>query len=217
MIRKLLKLAILLLVVAVSGSFWYARTSRHCDGNPIYPLSLVVGGEVVRQGIHDDLYRSDRFPGHHIPDDIQSNLDANKWGTLWDGLGDPLPTIGGEDTKLGGWGPVWGVVMVPSVLFCVAWSLLKRRWDVLVWLIGWGVSVWLFPFPTWARFVLPCVMCGCVGTGIMLEFMDTRLRGRLFHSSGNNTDKVYWSDATDFTSWECEPEVMSDVNNGYDL
>ncbi len=171
MIRKLAILLSFLLVAGASGSPWYLRT-YHFKGNPVHPLTLVWRGEVIAQGIPDAVYRSDRFPGHHIPPEIKGKLDANKWGTVLESWTlDPWEHIA-ESGKMGGMGAVLSVLCVPALVGALAFGVLRRRWDVVVFVVCWGVSYALFPFPTWARFAMPAIIPVLVALAVTMEECD---------------------------------------------
>lgn len=170
MIRKLGILLTFLIMVGVLGSFWYVRTYMG-TGNPVFPLSFVWQDEIIFQGRQDPIYRSDRFPGHHIPDELAEDLERDKWGTILEGFRDPWQYIA-ESSKIGGYGAVLCVVGLPCLLFTIASSFLSRRWGLVIFIACFFLSFALFPFPTWGRFSIPHLIPLLVCIGCTLEAVD---------------------------------------------
>lgn len=173
MLRKLATLTAFLIVIGVSGSGWYVRTYLQ-TGNPVWPLSFVWNDEIIFQGVPDPKYRTDRFPGHHIPDGLKDRLEQDKWGTiLYSWRHDPWENMC-EACKWGGVGAVLAVFGVPAVIITICSYCMRRRWGIITFIACWLFSYALFPFPTWARFSLPVLTVVLVCIGSMLEVISDK-------------------------------------------
>ena len=173
MIRKLYHILLFFAVVATVGGFWYVRAAG-LKANPVWPLTLVWRGEVVFQGIQSPLYRTDQYPGHHIPDDIKADLERDKWATVFKSwVTDPWGPMA-ESSKSGGFGPVLGAICIPALAMTLAIAFVRRRpdWRVGMFVLCWAVSYAVFPFPIWARFAMPAMTVLLVALGYVMEYID---------------------------------------------
>lgn len=164
---KLLTTLLLIAVLAVSGCFWYARNYA-LTGNPVFPMQVKVGDKMIFEG-ESGFYDSRTFPWHHIPDWLQADLDERHWQTVLTTAFDPWPRQD-EGNKVGGFGPVFGVLMMPAIPIALLLSA-RRKEDtaVLYFLVAVLVPFIAFPQHTWARFILPTVLAGFVSLGYVLK------------------------------------------------
>lgn len=169
MIRKVAYALLFLACVAASGgsSYWQNWRDRQ---NPFYPFNLKIGERVLLRGIGDELYNIGNFPWHHVPDDLQERLDDNHWKTVFGSCFDPNLIVT-QDVKIGGWGPVFGVICVPAVLFAFMWAARREDWAMIWFLLAMIVPYVLFPQHTWGRFLLPVIPAGLVSLSYVLERM----------------------------------------------
>lgn len=164
---RILTTLLFVVVLAASGCFWFAR-NYHLTGNPVYPFQVMVGDKMIFEG-KSAFYDSRTYPWHHIPDWLQTNLDERHWSTVMTGAFDPWPRMD-EGNKVGGFGPVFGVLMVPAIPIALLLSA-RRKEDTAVLYLLLAVLVPFIAFPqhTWARFILPTVLAGFVSLGYVLK------------------------------------------------
>lgn len=159
-----------LLVVILAGSFWYVRTAIYAPShNPVYPIQIQYGDTIILKGI-DSSYRSQVFPWHHIPEDLRDRLDRSHVLTVLEGALDPWGLMN-QGPKHGGFGPVFGVLLLPAAAVSLLWAAWRREWGVVV-LVGCLVVSFALMPPhghTWSRFILPVTLVGFVGFAYILR------------------------------------------------
>jgi len=158
-----------LITLIACSAFWYAR-AYYFTGNPVYPMQVSdSAGNVILPGAGADLDMK-VFPWHHIPDWLKAKLDERHWTTVFLGAFDPWGGMN-EESKWGGFGPVFGVMMLPAIPCSLVIALRRKEWGFLMLMLCVAVPFVLFPQHTWARFIMPVVVAGMLGMArIMKEF-----------------------------------------------
>ena len=155
-----------LVTLILSASFWYAR-DYYFTGNPVYPLQISWGDEIILKG-YDPALDTKVFPWHHIPDWLQTRLDERHWWTVFQGAFDPWMGMH-EGQKLGGFGPVLGVMMIPAVPVALLLAVRRKEWGFLILMSCILVPFVAFPQHTWARFIMPVVIGGALSLSYILK------------------------------------------------
>ena len=161
-------LALFLAPVIALGSYWYLR-DWVTYGNPVYPVTVHVAGIEV-------------FPGRGSVSDFVLNgqeptlLRGKPWPyqVLRSWIQERPGRSYSFDTLLGGFGPIWPFVAVPA-LAVFAWWCLRRRRDLLYWLVLPFCAVFLLqPARWWSRFTIMFLGLGLLAIGWAVD----QLRGR---------------------------------------
>jgi hypothetical protein len=154
-----------ILPVILLGGYWYIKNWIVYD-NPVYPMEISILGKTIFKG----LYRGIIEPAP----EIISKLSF--WGRpvyVW------LENIRYYlyDSRLGGLGPVWFILFLPSVIFFIINAATDRNFSRLGLSIVFIVAFLFYPRNWTPRYVIFIVAFGAVSFGWLLSYLggDRRL------------------------------------------
>ena len=104
---------------------------------------------------------------------------GSEWPLVLDGFFDPQTYMAGGN--IGGWGPVWTILMLPAIPIVLIFAILKRKWTLVVLFILLILPFFLFRYNhTFVRYHLQLLAVGTTSFGIILtSFRHTRIRRSL--------------------------------------
>jgi hypothetical protein len=146
-------LALIVLVAAVIGSYWYVRNTV-VFGNPVYPFARKAAGHSIPIIVLFQNLQLAAMPYY------QRVLAP--WVETRAVAGTDLYSL---DSTWAGFGPIWFVLGVPSIVAAIVATLTKRRWDAAAMLLIGVTAFLLFPgnfIVRFSLFVLP-LMSAAVG------------------------------------------------------
>ncbi len=159
-VKPLVLFAVMLLVTSgLFGLFWYIR-SWVVWGNPLYPLSVSFLG-ISFPGEWSDLsligYSPD-FPEQAL---LPRLLNVWKEKEAWYG------TFYLADSKNSGFGPLWYIILFPSVLFSCVYALLKKNMTYLFFLLGFLVLFLCMPGNVLPNYTIFLIFVGSIAFSIL--------------------------------------------------
>lgn len=105
------------------NGYWYLDNYRH-TGNPLWPLDLSIGP--LR--FHGPFSLSG-YSQWYTPEELRNQSVLKQWWAVWKEIGSYYTW----DSKLNGFGPIWFVIGLPSILI---WGILKRNSRFLLLIIA---------------------------------------------------------------------------------
>ncbi|MDN5344290.1 MAG: hypothetical protein PWQ18_401 [Clostridia bacterium] len=136
------------------GSFWYLRNWL-AYGNPLFPFTFSVLGHTLwpGQGTVADLVMVKNTPPELV--------GLSTWQQLlrsWQETGEPYTF----DQRLGGFGPQWLYLELPSLAVTLGLALARRQHRPLLILLPLVLLLWLQPSPWWTRYTIFIVGAGAL-------------------------------------------------------
>lgn len=102
------------LLSGLINSYWYLDNYRH-TGNPLWPLGLSIG-PLHFQGP----FALSGYSQWYTPEELRNQPVLKQWWTVWKEE-DSYYTW---DSKLNGFGPIWFIIGLPSILM---WVIMERK------------------------------------------------------------------------------------------
>jgi hypothetical protein len=176
--RQVIAIAgIVLVPILALGSYWYVRDWVEY-GNPVYPITVQVGGielfpgrgsvaDTVLQKSAPPAFRNDPWPLQVL----------RSWATERPGRSYTF------DARFGGYGPIWPLLALPA-LAAFAWWCLRRRRDLLYWVVVPFTAVFLLqPARWWTRFTIMFLGLGLLALGWAVDQLRGRTSGRVLQGA----------------------------------
>lgn len=161
---------VVLVLVLVSGSFWYIRTWINW-GDPIYPARLEILGVTIGSGplLLSHLSR--------LPSSLVGSTPAVRIAKSWLNQAHTVA----YDQRLGGFGLLWPALEIPALIAFIVLLIARRRWLIVVnFLVPFGLMYLLSPDKWWARFSIILLAPGAIALVYVIEQLRVRwLRGAL--------------------------------------
>ncbi len=156
-------LAILLLAILINGVWIYARNWA-AYGNPVRPYHVVIAGKTIFPGERS-------FQSHVAPDLLNwvyTKLKDKSWlGKLYYTWSEPVEGIS-YDGRLGGFGPIYFILLLPAMLASWITALLLRRWKYLLVALMFALALLaIHPMAWWSRYSVFFVAAGILGYAFM--------------------------------------------------
>ncbi|NOZ69465.1 MAG: hypothetical protein GXP46_09560 [Deferribacteres bacterium] len=151
-----------LLPVLLMGAYWYAK-NWVLYGNPVYPMEITIFNITLFKGLYSGMVES-------APRVINQLSPLQRPLYVW------LENIRYYlyDSKLGGLGPVWFILFLPSVVFSIAYAVIKKRKDYLAVCIVFAAAFLLYPRNWNPRYVIFIAGLGAVSFGLVMEYFHKR-------------------------------------------
>lgn len=151
-----------LIPVFLLGGYWYIK-NWVIYGNPVYPMEISIFNMTIFKGLFKGLIEP--------PPEIIKSLS---WFTrplyVWsENISHYL-----YDSRLGGLGPIWFILFLPSIVFSVVYAIIRKRFSLL------GVSMiiiitfLLYPRNWTPRYVIFVTGLGAISFGVALEYFGRR-------------------------------------------
>jgi hypothetical protein len=166
-------IAIFIGVTLLLGSYWYIR-NWITTGNPTGSFEVeflgwkFFSGEKVWQDVIFNPVNAGR-----LYDAVRS---GSEWPIVLDGFFDPQTYMSGGN--IGGWGPVWTMLMLPAIPIVFVLSCIKRKWTIVAFFILLIFPYFMFRYNhTFTRYHLQFLVAGTTSFGIILTMLSrTRIR-----------------------------------------
>jgi hypothetical protein len=178
-------LAVVLIFLAVSfayGSYFYLR-NWILTGNPTGIYHVEIAGTTFFEGTEDV---SSHFNWELMPSSLYQALkEGSEWPIVLDGFYDPQ-VVFTQGNRIGGWGAVWTILLLPAIPIALFWALIRKRWRVIAVIAVCLLPYFLFKYNhTWLRYHLIVLVSGTVAFGYIISLLErTRLREVLLASAG---------------------------------
>lgn len=155
-------LSLLLMPVLVFGGYWYVK-NWIIYGSPVYPMEISIFNVTIFKGLYGGII--DPSP------DIINNLPflVRPWYVWKEKVAYYL-----YDSRLSGFGPLWFILFLPSVVFSVGYALMKKKYAYLFVIVVLLAAFMLYPRNWNTRYVIFIVAMGSLSFGTALEYFDER-------------------------------------------
>jgi len=119
--------------VLLMGCYWYIKNWVLYD-NPVYPMEVAILGKVIFKGLYKGIIEP-------VPDIINRLSFFTRPVYVW------LENIEYYlyDSRLGGLGPIWFILFIPSLAFSLLHAAKNRRYHFLSIAVVVGVVLFLYP------------------------------------------------------------------------
>jgi len=163
-LTKSLKMYILsfLLPVVLLGGYWYMK-NWIVNNNPVYPMQISLFGTTIFKGLYKGIVEP--------PPEIMNRLSyITRPLYVW------LENIQYYlyDSRLGGLGPIWFIIFLPTILFSVLYSAVKKKYDFLVLSAIFIGTFLLYPRNWTPRYVIFIVGFGALSFGFAVNTFGDR-------------------------------------------
>jgi len=160
-------IAALLIALLLNGAWMYVR-NWVALGNPVHPFIVKIGNKVIFKGqLGLEVHASRELLGQDYDKIMGFPLPAR----LYYSWSDPKPRIA-YDSRLGGFGPVFFTLMLPSAIASLIIALILRRWRFLfvnAVLAAPLLSISSLAF--WPRFVIFFTAAGMLGFAFIQGYL----------------------------------------------
>jgi hypothetical protein len=142
------------------GGYWYGK-NWIAYNNPVYPMEITILGKTIFEG----LYKGFVEPAPQIINEL-SYLTRPVY--VW------MENIQYYmyDSRLGGLGPLWFILFLPSILFTFIYSLIKRRYDLLSVILIFIVAFMMYPRNWTPRYVMFIIGLGALSFGCAMNYFS---------------------------------------------
>lgn len=151
-----------LIPVLFMGGYWYIK-NWIIYGNPVYPMEISVFNNTIFKGLYQGIIEP-------APGIINKLQPVTRPLYVWlDKVEYYL-----YDSRLGGFGPIWFILFLPSIVFAFVYALMKRRYRFILLLII-GASAFLMYPRNWnPRYVIFIVGFGALSFGLVFDYFQQR-------------------------------------------
>ncbi len=153
------------LPVVLGGGYWYLR-NWIVYGNPVYYVDVSIFNVSIFKGLEKNWVEA-------APQAIENLNYATRLVHVW------LERVGYYmyDSKFSGFGPLWFILFLPSILFSVIYGVAKKKNNLLFVIFVFLVAFALYPRNWITRYVIFIVGMGALSFGIVLEYFHEREKG----------------------------------------
>ena len=165
------------------GGYWYLR-NWVLYNNPVYPVEVSLFNITLFEGMHKG--------AANTADAVNAVMNVKTWGQ--DVIIDPVPEIINNlsplrglfyvwiekikyyiyDSRLGGFGPVWFILFLPSLVFSLAHGIKRKRYNFLFISAVLILTFILYPRNWNTRYVIFIVGLGALSFGLALDYFNRR-------------------------------------------
>ncbi|MCX6644942.1 MAG: hypothetical protein NTY09_01075 [bacterium] len=171
-----------LMVSFAYGSYFYLR-NWVLTGNPTGMYHVEFAGITFFEGTEET---SVHFSRDLLSATLYDALNSgSEWPIVLDGFYDPQMDFS-QGNRIGGWGAVWTVLLLPAIPFALIWALIRKKWRVIAIIAVCLLPYFLFKYNhTWLRYHLVVLAAGTVAFGYILSLLGrTRVRRLLLAAAG---------------------------------
>jgi hypothetical protein len=151
-----------ILPVLLLGGYWYIK-NWVVYGNPVYPIAISLFGVTLFKGLYQGIIEPP-------PEIINSLSYLTKPLYVW--LENTKYYL--YDSRLGGLGPVWFILLLPSLIFSWAHAYTKKNYNYFVIFIIIAAAFALYPRNWTPRYVIFLAGLGALSFGFVLERFSRR-------------------------------------------
>jgi hypothetical protein len=146
------------------GSYWYIK-NWVLYGNPVYPMEIAVFDITIFKGLYKKML-----------DPLPSLIENSSYFTRLFHVWTEKVEFYLYDSRLSGFGPLWFILLLPSLLFAFFNSLIKRRYNWLFISLILIVTFAVHPRNWTTRYTIFMVAFGAVSYGYVIDFFGKRSR-----------------------------------------
>jgi hypothetical protein len=162
--------ALFLAPALLMGGYWYAK-SWYLYGNPLWPFQIAFAGVTVFPGTLSAMATL----GMVAPEEIKG---LTALGKVWMSWREPVAAYD-YDAQLGGLGPFWFILALPSLYYTARWAVSERNTRLLLlFLAVAGMFLW-HPDNWWSRFTIFIAAIGAIAFVIVRSAQEDQGTARL--------------------------------------
>ncbi len=146
------------------GGYWYIK-NWFLYGNPVYPMEISFLNTTIFKGLYSGIIDP-------APEIMERLSPFKRLIYVW------LEKVNYYlyDSRFSGFGPIWFIISLPSIAFCLIHSLRHGRFRFLFLSMILIVTFILYPRNWNTRYVIFILGLGALSTGMMLEYFRQRDR-----------------------------------------
>jgi hypothetical protein len=146
------------------GGYWYVK-NWVLYGNPVYPMEISLMNVTLFKGLYSGIIDP-------TPEIILKLSLVERLIHVW------LEKVDYYlyDSRFSGFGPIWFIISLPSIVFCVIHSLKRGRFRFLFLSMAVIIAFILYPRSWNTRYVIFIVGLGALSTGMVLEYFSHKER-----------------------------------------
>ncbi|UCH81092.1 MAG: hypothetical protein JSW20_00385 [Nitrospiraceae bacterium] len=164
--RKVMKSYLIYFIVpaVMMGGYWYMKNWVLYD-NPVYPMDVSIMGKVLFKGLYKDMIEP-------VPDTIKKLSFFARPIYVW------MEHIEFYlyDSRLGGLGPIWFILFIPSLVFSTLHALKNRKYQFLAVVAIIMTGFFIYPRHWTPRYVIFIVGLGALSFAYIMDFFYVRDR-----------------------------------------
>ena len=151
-----------LIPVILIGGYWYIK-NWIIYGNPVYPMEISFLNNTIFKGLYQGIVEP-------APEIINKLNAVTRPLYVW------LEKVEYYlyDSRLGGLGPIWFILFLPSIVFSFVYALIKRNCRFIVLLIILTAAFLMHPRNWNPRYVIFIVGLGAISFGLVSDYFQER-------------------------------------------
>jgi hypothetical protein len=150
------------LPVLLMGGYWYIK-NWVVYGNPVYPIEISFLNVTIFKGLYQGIIEP-------APEIIKKLSFFTRPLYVWtENIKYYL-----YDSRLGGLGPLWFILFLPSILFSFIYSVVKRKYDFIIVSVIITMVFLVYPRNWNPRYVIFIVGLGALSFGIALDYFSNK-------------------------------------------
>ena len=154
-----------ILPLFILGSYWYIKNWT-LYGNPVYPMEVTVLNITLFKGLFNKM----RDP---VPMLIENSNYLTRLFHVWMERAEFYL----YDSRLSGLGPIWAIILLPSLTFTLIYSAIKKQYNWLFISILLIITFAVHPRNWTSRYTIFIVVLGAVSCGFVMDYFGRK--GRL--------------------------------------
>jgi hypothetical protein len=162
--------ALFLAPALLMGGYWYAK-NWYLHGNPLWPFHISFAGISLFPGA----LRAAQVLSTVAPEEIKGLTALVK---LWISWREPIAAYN-YDVQLGGLGPFWFILALPSLYYVARWAVSERNARLVLLFIAVAGMLLLHPDNWWPRFTMFIAGIGAVAFAIVRSAQEDQGTARL--------------------------------------
>ncbi|WKV10274.1 hypothetical protein Q2T46_07540 [Thermoanaerobacterium sp. CMT5567-10] len=157
-------LSIYILFSITLGAFWYYRTWYFYE-NPIYPFTLSFHGITIFKGL--GTAKQIIFDPNLLP----QMKDMGYFKRIYFSWYENFNFLKGYsyDTRIGGFGAIWYIIVMPAILIFILKSIIDRKWVNIFFAISTVILFLASSENWWSRYVIFIVALGYVAISYIVQ------------------------------------------------
>jgi hypothetical protein len=148
--------------VLLLGAYWYIKNWA-LNNNPVYPMQISFLGNTIFEGLYKGIVEP-------APESINRLSYVTRPLYVW------LENVEYYlyDSRLGGLGPIWFILLLPGALLSIVYALINKKYNFLAVSIMLVISFLIYPRNWTPRYVIFIVGLGALSFGFMLGNVGDR-------------------------------------------
>ncbi len=151
-----------LMPVLLTGGYWYIKNWLLYN-NPVYPMEISFFNITLFKGVYEGIIDP-------VPDIINNLSPMTKLFYVWQ------EKVGFYfyDSRLSGFGPMWFILFLPSLVFSLVYSVRRKKYNFLVISTILIVTFLIYPRNWYTRYVIFIVGLGALSFGLVIDYFNKR-------------------------------------------